>query len=78
MQESKAHMENAIFSNKNSDGLTVALHINVTYNNNRKNYIIIHPPIIIMIIVILLLLLLLLLVVLQLPLLLLAGCVAHM
>jgi hypothetical protein len=74
MQESKAHMENANFSVKNSDGLTVALNINATYNNNRKNYIIIHPPIIIIIIILLLLLLLLLL---QLLLLLLAGCVAH-
>ena len=58
MQESKAHMQNANFSIKNSDGLTVALNINATYNNNRKNYIIIHPPIIIIILLLLLLLLL--------------------
>jgi hypothetical protein len=30
MQESKAHMENANFSIKNSDGLTMALNINAT------------------------------------------------
>ena len=35
-------MENAYFSIKNSDDLTMALNINVTYIN-RKNYIIIHP-----------------------------------
>jgi hypothetical protein len=44
MQESKAHLENDNFSIKNSDGLTVALNINVTYIK-RKNYIIIHPSI---------------------------------
>jgi len=44
MQELKAHVENANFSIKNSDSLTMALNINATYIN-RNNYIIIHPSI---------------------------------